>query len=199
MANNTDIFSWMNSKMSDYRSLKHSCYTYFVCLFSFPGFCCERRRLHYNISKPNIVWKTEMGKMLSRPIHSRKIGVQNPSNLYHQVLNEDFTRILAWGTKAPLQHSVKNPCNSVARLTCTYFMQAHARTMDITLHWEKKILSKSLKILVVNIFGDPCNIFGIGYSLQCRRISGAWALKNPSVLPSWIRKLKRVGASQKQP
>ena len=35
------------------------------------------------------------------------------------------------------------------------------------------------------------------YSLQCRRIFGAGALNNPSLLSSWARKRKRAGASQK--
>ena len=39
-------------------------------------------------------------------------------------------------------------------------------------------------------------IFLIG-SLQCRRIFGAGALNNPSLLSSWARKRERAGASQK--
>ena len=34
-------------------------------------------------------------------------------------------------------------------------------------------------------------------SLQCRRIFGAGALNNPSLLSSWARKRERAGASQK--
>ena len=33
--------------------------------------------------------------------------------------------------------------------------------------------------------------------LQCRRIFGAGALNNPSLLSSWARKRERAGASQK--
>ena len=35
------------------------------------------------------------------------------------------------------------------------------------------------------------------HSLQCRRIFGAEALNNPSLLSSWARKRERAGASQK--
>ena len=58
-------------------------------------------------------------------------------------------------------------------------------------------LPPTARHLEMNAPGGHYWKLSIRASLQCRRIFGAGALNNPSLLSSWARKRERAGASQK--